>query len=618
MTSAIDASFPVQGSAYTATVRTQFATAKAEISALQSQLEIPGLVFNSQVSGTMTANVAALQAAIDTAALGSHNSVVVRAPTGGATRALYLNAGITIDWTKLNDFDMGGCALHFENAADGTIYITGTGSQWANTSHYGQGIATLRNGLIIGNGAGQTSIGYTSLAAGNFGDAYMAFENVFFTACSIAERHGVNSYLIKHWHCTYLDFGTAVLILNAANSGENMSWSQCNFAGGLIPISCANANADLYFDQCSFDFNSGAPGLLSVTGGRVEFDSCHFESVDDTLNYVVASGNGTTVRFKGGILQINAVIPQAMTEYFNITAPAVVYLDNLLMHNLQNSNERLATGSGLIIARETHFYNTANMPTRLSDNQLCSAVRGTLTSGSFANPMGDFVTGAADWTNRLTGTNLVLTRSTTYSRSGTLTYTSQTVNFTVGETITEATSGATAVIVSDSDAGSTGTLTIWKCSKPFTGGLAITGGLGGAATGGTFTPVAALAATKSGGVAAAASFLRHIPIRDGELDVISWRNYDFNPGAVTGTYLWTTSWVRLERDEAGIPNAVWLEAIATSSAATPSSTVWTARSAACSGQGHAPSWATHYRLTFDLTAFGNGALYFDDFVASRW
>ena len=51
--------------------------------------------------------------------------------------------------------------------------------------------------------------------------------------------------------------------------------------------------------------------------------------------------------------------------------------------------------------------------------------------------------------------------ATSAKRPGfTLAYDNQTANFTVGETLTGATSGATALITADSDSGTTGTLTL--------------------------------------------------------------------------------------------------------------------------------------------------------------
>lgn len=63
----------------------------------------------------------------------------------------------------------------------------------------------------------------------------------------------------------------------------------------------------------------------------------------------------------------------------------------------------------------------------------------------------------------------------------TLAYQTQTANFTVGDIITGATSGAKARVIADSDSGATGTLTLKDITKEFTNGEVITGAASGSA-----------------------------------------------------------------------------------------------------------------------------------------
>lgn len=63
-----------------------------------------------------------------------------------------------------------------------------------------------------------------------------------------------------------------------------------------------------------------------------------------------------------------------------------------------------------------------------------------------------------------------------------LKYKTQTVNFVVGGTLTGGTSGATAVVTADVDAGATGTLTLSTISGTFQNNEIITDGAGGSAT----------------------------------------------------------------------------------------------------------------------------------------
>lgn len=63
----------------------------------------------------------------------------------------------------------------------------------------------------------------------------------------------------------------------------------------------------------------------------------------------------------------------------------------------------------------------------------------------------------------------------------TLAYDAQTANFVVGETVTGTTSGAVALVQADTDAGSTGTLTLYIASGTFQDNESITGNVNGVA-----------------------------------------------------------------------------------------------------------------------------------------
>lgn len=66
--------------------------------------------------------------------------------------------------------------------------------------------------------------------------------------------------------------------------------------------------------------------------------------------------------------------------------------------------------------------------------------------------------------------------------SAQIAYDAQAANFTVGETITGGTSGATAVVTADTDSGATGTLTINQVNGVFVDNETLTGSVTGSAT----------------------------------------------------------------------------------------------------------------------------------------
>lgn len=116
-------------------------------------------------------------------------------------------------------------------------------------------------------------------------------------------------------------------------------------------------------------------------------------------------------------------------------------------------------------------------------------------SGSSTDvPGGYTVVTDADWKHIVTtyvmaGKRVLLHTGETYTWDGTgtptiylsLAYDNQTANFTVGNTITGGTSGATAVINADTDAGATGTLTLRNIVGAFVDDEAITDPGGGSA-----------------------------------------------------------------------------------------------------------------------------------------
>lgn len=100
----------------------------------------------------------------------------------------------------------------------------------------------------------------------------------------------------------------------------------------------------------------------------------------------------------------------------------------------------------------------------------------------------DKVAISADWDDGLVGVR---------SSYRSLSYDAQTVNFTIGATVTGATSGTTGKITADTDGGTTGTLTLTNVSGQFTDNELLTDSSGGSATvNGTISDVGATAFIK--------------------------------------------------------------------------------------------------------------------------
>lgn len=130
------------------------------------------------------------------------------------------------------------------------------------------------------------------------------------------------------------------------------------------------------------------------------------------------------------------------------------------------------------------FYNFNNVQWSLpgaENPRLAAPISASDTTITVTNPMkdedetiitGNFLMGIKDKNGYTEGTMVP---------SGTLAYDAQTVNFTAGLVLTGGTSGATAYIVSDSDSGTTGTLTLAFVDGTFQNDETITDSSGGSA-----------------------------------------------------------------------------------------------------------------------------------------
>jgi hypothetical protein len=105
-----------------------------------------------------------------------------------------------------------------------------------------------------------------------------------------------------------------------------------------------------------------------------------------------------------------------------------------------------------------------------------------ITTAAAQNTQHDF-TDAAVWRKAASGVNQTI-RVVTVKE---LAYNTQTVNFTLGATLTDGGTGATAKILADADAGATGTLTLGLITGAFGVGNLITDSSGGSATAGATT-----------------------------------------------------------------------------------------------------------------------------------
>ena len=249
--------------------------------------------------------------------------------------------------------------------------------------------------------------------------------------------------------------------------------------GGRV-MQCTSIGVDLSFENTycwhttiedvGFETNSGI--ALNINGARfTSLESCWFESnttnlyvLDDTDTSKSTQNTVIGLRFhnggmNGGAVTLRDTLADVRFDGVNIRDVDFTYTvpkNNVVFVNcIEDAN---VTISGI---------GTAHTRWRQGAKASSSGITtdGTVTTAwrSGDIPAGEVVFyQAVVLGNQRNGTNTgEYWIATSAKRPGfTLAYDNQTANFTVGETLTGATSGATAIITADSDSGTTGTLTI--------------------------------------------------------------------------------------------------------------------------------------------------------------
>lgn len=222
-----------------------------------------------------------------------------------------------------------------------------------------------------------------------------------------------NNYLFTFHDCALNSNDIGLQQIQAANSGENMTYNGGIIAGNNLGLDLTENAMDWKFNDTSFDFNLR---IAVLNSGCVEFKACHFENASPSVTQITASGARCHVRFFGGEFWCNGT---ATTDYWieTIGTSASVRGWGVEFFNTRTPSHRFALGNVDFYDSVTH--NNTNNCRILNETK--SLIRGTFES---TIPLGIMVTGAAPVSNRLsfgngTSTGCDLARSTTVARTGT-------------------------------------------------------------------------------------------------------------------------------------------------------------------------------------------------------
>lgn len=276
---------------------------------------------------------------------------------------------------------------------------------------------------------------------------------------------------------------------------RNNKWTHggCNGAssiGLLLEYVDATVQNNM-FDEVAFETNAIA---VRIEGARFShFMSCwwegntskNFEVLDDPTVGLTLLNDVTGLFCRGGRMEGGQVTITGLAENIVFEKMDVSDVDFILT-TVQNQvllldciEDALVTisGDGFRLVRDYTANRGASFGTT-GNNVATKGWSVTLDPGELVTGIA-FVTG--NQRNGVGKAGYVITFIAEKPGS-TLAYDAQTVNFTLGQVVTGATSGATARIVADADGGATGTLTLRDIDGAFIDNELITDGAGGSAT----------------------------------------------------------------------------------------------------------------------------------------
>lgn len=206
------------------------------------------------------------------------------------------------------------------------------------------------------------------------------------------------------------------------------TFDHCYWDGNTINIKCEDNSDDLleYHEVIGLQVNGGqmVDGALAFDGlcQDIIFDKLEFDGVEFQMN-----------------VPTNPVLLRDCTEY-----------DTTLTGDTTKLTRFRTSLDGTIQGQTTDDTTTVVYKEKLNPNEVVQIA----------------VSATAEQVNGSDYADIFVIHSARCAPA-TLPYDAQTVNFTVGRTIKGATSGATAIIVADSDSGSTGTLSLGDVSGTF-------------------------------------------------------------------------------------------------------------------------------------------------------
>lgn len=326
-----------------------------------------------------------------------------------------LNNALTINVTYMA-VDFNNSTLNFTSMASGfSLNVVGqTGS-----SPYVNGRVALCNALLRGPGAASSVSGirfYNPDAPTETGPSHISLLNVSTLDFLVGHTISGDAYCIDFFNCDIGGCGTGTIqAATGSNFGERIAYfGSTIFNCPTVGASISNSNGEFVFSQCSFDYNGRQ---FYINGGRINLNNCHIEAATYAAEsiYIDTANGGTFVMHGGWMLCTGSNTSSIVSVNTTVDQGGGASFRDVSMNNL-GSAAYFATGTGRCTVSNTFSYDTRQNPL------LLSAAGNLLTDGGFEGTVVADAFISSDTvaiTSRVTGTNIALTNSSTYARTGT-------------------------------------------------------------------------------------------------------------------------------------------------------------------------------------------------------
>lgn len=290
--------------------------------------------------------------------------------------------------------------------------------------------------------------------------------------------------------------------MNAGGGNNGDAFESLLWTGGKVTV-CSTAGLDLSYEDalcrninlCGVGFEDNTGTALKLNGSQFhQLDGCWFSGNtvnvdiqdDDAILLGAEVGDNQVigVRFNGGFIDggdftvtdtAQEVILDTMrinNVEFNMNTPILNYL--YLLNCTESAVAIVGEGTKILRKRQTANGEGFGITT---GNVATKAWSYTLEPGQIVAANARVIGKQRNGTDRA----VYFLACGAYRPASTLAYDTQTANYTVGDILTGASSGATARIVADSDSGATGTLSLTDIVGVFLDNETITGSSGGSA-----------------------------------------------------------------------------------------------------------------------------------------